>query len=77
VDHLPLYRQSEIYARQGIDLERSTLAGWIGSIAELLSPLAEAVGRYVVAATKVHADDTTVPVLDPGRGKTKTGRLWV
>jgi transposase len=77
VDHLPLYRQSEIYARQGVDLERSTLAGWIGSIAELVSPLAEVIGRYVTAATKLHADDTTVPVLDPGRGKTKTGRLWV
>jgi transposase len=77
VDHLPLYRQSEIYARQGVDLERSTLAGWIAGVAELVSPLAEAIGRYVTAATKVHADDTTVPVLDPGRGKTKTGRLWV
>jgi transposase len=77
LDHLPLYRQSEIYARQGIDLERSTLADWIGGIARLLTPLAELIGRYVVAANKVHADDTPVPVLDPGRGKTKTGRLWV
>jgi transposase len=77
LDHLPLYRQSEIYARQGIDLERSTLADWIGGIARLVTPLAELIGRYVVAATKVHADDTPVPVLDPGRGKTKTGRLWV
>ena len=77
LDHLPLYRQSAIYARQGVDLERSTLAGWIGSISALLAPLATAVGRYVVAGTKVHADDTPVPVLDPGRGKTKTGRLWV
>jgi transposase len=77
LDHLPLYRQSAIYARQGVDLERSTLAGWIGSISALLAPLAEAVGRHVVAGTKVHADDTTVPVLDPGRGRTKTGRLWV
>lgn len=77
LDHLPLYRQSVIYARQGVELERSTLAGWIGSISELLAPLASAVGRHVVAATKVHADDTPVPVLDPGRGKTKTGRLWV
>jgi len=77
LDHLPLYRQSEIYARQGIDLERSTLAGWIGAIAELVTPLAEAIGRHVTAAAKVHADDTPVPVLDPGRGKTKTGRLWV
>jgi len=77
IDHLPLYRQSEIYARQGVDLERSTLAGWIAGVAELVTPLAEAIGRYVTAATKLHADDTTVPVLDPGRGKTKTGRLWV
>jgi transposase len=77
LDHLPLYRQTEIYARQGIDLERSTLADWIGGIARLVTPLAELIGRYVVAATKVHADDTPVPVLDPGRGKTKTGRLWV
>ena len=77
LDHLPLYRQSEIYARQGIDLDRSTLADWIGGISRLASPLAELIGRYVTAANKVHADDTTVPVLDPGRGKTKTGRLWV
>jgi transposase len=77
LDHLPLYRQSEIYARQGIDLERSTLADWIGGIARLVTPLAELIGRYVVAASKLHADDTPVPVLDPGRGKTKTGRLWV
>jgi transposase len=77
LDHLPLYRQSEIYARQGIDLERSTLADWIGGITRLVTPLAELVGRYVIAATKIHADDTPVPVLDPGRGKTKTGRLWV
>jgi transposase len=72
-----LYRQSEIYARQGIDLERSTLADWIGGITRLVTPLAELIGRYVIAATKIHADDTPVPVLDPGRGKTKTGRLWV
>lgn len=77
LDHLPLYRQSGIYARQGIDLDRSTLADWIGGIARLVTPLAELIGRYVVAAGKVHADDTPVPVLDPGRGKTKTGRLWV
>jgi hypothetical protein len=74
---LPLYRQSEIYARQGIDLDRSTLADWIGGIARLVNPLAGLIGRHVVAAGKVHADDTPVPVLDPGRGKTKTGRLWV
>ncbi len=77
LDHLPLYRQSEIYARQGVDLDRSTLADWIGGIARLVSPLSELIGRYVTTASKVHADDTTVPVLDPGRGRAKTGRLWV
>ena len=69
LDHLPLYRQSEIYARQGVDLDRSTLADWIGGIARLVSPLSELIGRHVTAAAKVHADDTTVPVLDPGRGR--------
>jgi transposase len=76
-DHLPLYRQSEIYAREGVDLERSTLADWVGRSAALLQPLADAIGEHVMAASKLHADDTPVPVLDPGRGRTKTGRLWV
>ncbi len=75
-DHLPLYRQSEIYARHGVELERSTLAGWVGGSAQLLEPLVEALRRYVLAAGKLHADDTPVPVLAPGNGKTKTGRLW-
>jgi transposase len=75
-DHLPLYRQAEIYARSGIDLDRSTLADWVGQCARLLRPLVEALGAYVMTAERVHADDTTVPVLDPGRGRTKTGRLW-
>ena len=75
-DHLPLYRQSEIYAREGVDLERSTMAEWVGKSFALLEPLVESLGRYVLAAPKLHADDTPVPVLDPGRGKTKTGRLW-
>jgi transposase len=75
-DHLPLYRQAEIYARGGIDLDRSTLADWVGQTARLMRPLIEAVGLHVMSAERVHADDTTVPVLDPGRGKTKTGRLW-
>jgi len=75
-DHLPLYRQAQIYARQGIDLDRSTLADWVGDCSRLLTPLVEALGRYVVATPKLHADDTPVPVLDPGRGKTRTGRLW-
>ena len=75
-DHLPLYRQSQIYARDGIDLDRSTLAGMVGRSAALLAPLAEAVGRHVRSGAKVHADDTPIPVLSPGNGKTKTGRLW-
>src|SRR6266571_3832421 len=75
-DHLPLYRQSEIYARYGVELERSTLADWVGGTSELLDPLVETLRRYVMAAGKVHADDTPVPVLAPGNGKTKTGRLW-
>ena len=75
-DHLPLYRQAEIYARAGVELDRSTMADWVGQTARLMRPLVEAVGRHVMSAERVHGDDTTVPVLDPGRGKTKTGRLW-
>jgi transposase len=75
-DHLPLYRQSEIYAREGIELERSTLADWVGASSMLLAPLVEALRRYVFDCSKLHADDTPVPVLAPGTGKTKTGRLW-
>ncbi len=75
-DHLPLYRQSEIYAREGVELERSTLADWVGGTSALLAPLVEALRRHVMSATKLHADDTPVPVLAPGNGKTKTGRLW-
>jgi transposase len=75
-DHLPLYRQSEIYAREGVELDRSTLAKWVGESSQLLEPLVEALRRYVMSAAKLHADDTPVPVLAPGMGKTKTGRLW-
>lgn len=75
-DHLPLYRQSVIYAREGVDLPRSTLGDWVGQSVRLLVPLTEALRRYVLGGAKVHADDTPVPVLDPGRGRTKTGRLW-
>jgi len=75
-NHLPLYRQSEIYAREGVELERSTLADWVGGTSALLAPLVEALRRHVMSATKLHADDTPVPVLAPGHGKTKTGRLW-
>lgn len=75
-DHLPLYRQAEIYAREGVELERSTLADWVGRSSELLKPLNEALRQYVMSGRKLHADDTPVPVLAPGNGKTKTGRLW-
>jgi transposase len=76
-DHLPYYRQSEIYARDGVELDRSTLAEWVGQMANLIDPLADAIGKHVRAGQAIHADDTPVPVLDPGRGKTKVGRLWV
>lgn len=76
-DHAPLHRQSAIYARAGVDLDRSTLADWIGYLAFLLGSLAEEIGRHCRAGPPVHADDTPVPVLAPGLGKTKTGRLWV
>ena len=75
-DHLPLYRQSQIYEREGLELDRSTLADWVGGAAELLQPLVATLGCYVMAANKLHADDTPVPVLCPGRGTTKQGRLW-
>lgn len=73
-DHLPLYRQSEIYAREGVGLERSTLADWVGQALALMRPLVAALERHVLAAERVRADDT--PVLAPGTGKTNTGRLW-
>ncbi len=76
-DHLPLYRQAEIYAREGIELDRSTLCDWVGQAAWLLDPVAATIRRHVFAAEKIHGDDTTVPVLAPGLGRTKTGRLWV
>jgi len=76
-DHLPLHRQSGIYARAGVEIERSTMADWVGRMAFLLEPLAQSIARHVRSGIVLHADDTPVPVLDPGRGKTKTGRLWV
>ena len=75
-DHLPLYRQAEIYAREGVELDRSTLAHWVGESSALLHPLVEALRSYVMKGEKLHADDTPVPVLAPGNGQTKTGRLW-
>jgi transposase len=76
-DHLPLHRQSGIYARAGVEIERSTMADWVGRMAFLLEPLAQSIARHVRSGIVLHADDTPVPVLDPGRGKTRTGRLWV
>lgn len=76
-DHLPLYRQAEIYAREGVVLDRSTMADWVGQVSWLLQPLVEHIRAHVFAADKIHTDDTPVPVLAPGTGKTKTGRFWV
>lgn len=76
-DHLPLHRQSRIYAREGVDIDRGTMAGWVGQVHALLDPLVAALGRYTLAGGKVHADDTPVKVLAPGEGKTRTARLWV
>jgi hypothetical protein len=75
-DHLPLYRQEEIYARIGEEPERTTLADWVGGASQLLAPLVEALRRHVMGAAKLHADDTPVPVLALGLRRTKTGRLW-
>jgi len=75
-DHTPLYRQSQIFAREGIELDRSILARWVGEAAALLAPVAEVLSRYVLATDKLHGDDTPIPVLAPGTGKTKTGRFW-
>ncbi|MFV8836510.1 IS66 family transposase [Aquisalimonas sp. APHAB1-3] len=75
-DHLPLYRQSAIYAREGVHLTRSTLADWVGASSALLAPLGEALQRHILAGATVHADDTPVPLLAPGRGQTRTARLW-
>ena len=77
VEHIPLYRQSEIYARHGLALNRNSMDRWVLELAEKLSPLAEELNRYVLEAAKVHTDDTPVPVQSPGNGKMRTGRLWV
>jgi transposase len=76
LDHLPLYRQREIYAREGVNLPRSTLADYVGQAAWLLAPIAEGIRAHVFAAEKIHGDDTPVAVLAPGLGRTWTGRLW-
>ncbi|ESX08417.1 transposase [Mesorhizobium sp. LSJC255A00] len=75
-DHLPLYRQAQIYARQGVNLDRSTLADWVGKAAFLLRPIHERLFERLKASGKLFADETTAPVLDPGRGSTKTGQLF-
>ena len=76
-DHQPLYRQGAIYARDGVELDRSTMARWVGACSSLMRPLVEALQRYVLMPGKIHSDDTTMPVLAPGNGHTKTGRIWV
>src|SRR5579871_5365893 len=76
-DHTPLYRQSQIFARHGVELDRSTLANWVGGACWWLEPLHALLASHLRASTKIFADDTPIPVLDPGRGRTKTGRLWV
>jgi hypothetical protein len=75
-DHQPLHRQAEQYAREDVDLSRSTQADMVGHAASLLRPLVDALVRHVMSGTRVHADDTTVPVLAPDLGRTKTGRIW-
>ena len=75
-DHLPLYRQSQIFERDGLDLNRSTLADWVGKSTALLEPLADAIGRHVLAAEAIFVDDTPVSMLAPGTGRTQTARLW-
>jgi transposase len=75
-DHCPLYRQAQIYARQGIDLDRSTLADWVGRAAALLAPVHARLFEILKASPKLFADETRAPILDPGRKKVKLGQLW-
>ena len=74
--HLPLYRQAEMMAAQGLDIDRSTLAGWAGQAAQLLDPIVSRIREEGLKAAKIHSDDTPVPMLVPGKGKTAQGRLW-
>lgn len=76
-DHTPLYRQCQIYAREGVELERSTMTDWVGQAARLLTPVADAIGRHVLRAEKIHGDDTPIRVLGGRGSKARTGRLWV
>lgn len=75
-NHLPLYRQSQIYEREGVEISRTTMASWAGQSAKLLEPIAKAIQQFVFASTQIHGDDTPVRVLAPGIGKTKIGRIW-
>jgi len=75
-DHCPLYRQAQILARSGIRLHRSTLAGWVGKVAFHLGPVVDRLAEHLKRSTKLFMDETTAPVLDPGRGRTRTGYLW-
>jgi transposase len=75
-DHIPLHRQTVQYAREGVTLERSLLANWVGAASHLLHPLIIHIQRHVMGGSKLHADDTPIPVLSPGLSKTKTARLW-
>jgi len=75
-NHLPLYRQSQIYKREDIDLPRSTMAGWAGQCSRLLQPLIDELKKSVFSASQIHGDDTPIKVLAPGVGKTKIGRIW-
>jgi transposase len=76
-NHLPAYRQSQIYAREGVEISRSTISSWLGAGAKLLEPIANLIREYVLSASQIHGDDTPVKVLNPGTGKTKTARMWV
>jgi transposase len=76
-DHIPLYRICEMYERIGVDISRSVMADWVGRVSVLITPLILLIRAYVAACDRIHTDDTPVDVLDPGKGKTKTGRLWV
>lgn len=75
-EHLPLYRQAQVFARHGVMIERSTLADWVGRAAFHLAPIVDRMAELLKRSSKLFMDETTAPVLDPGRGKTKTGYLW-
>ena len=77
VDHLPLYRLENIFGRQGVDISRQTMSDWMAECVQLFTPLYELMKQRVLQSRVVHNDDTPVPVQQPGKGKTKTGRLWV